>query len=103
MANKARKALKRLTKKTNAFPPLRDERLVKGPVSSYMRFNNERMNSGDYKLMKLRERSVLIAKEWRELGASEKKVSFPQAVKVDLDNILTRVHFAEIRRRLRTR
>lgn len=90
-------------KRTNAFPLLHDERLVKRPANSYMRFNNERVSSGDYKHMNLRERSVLIGKEWRELGASEKKVSFPQAVNVDLDNSLTRVHFAEILRRLRTR
>lgn len=77
IANNARKILKRLVKKQKAYAPLHDDRLVRRPLASFMRFHAERINSGDYKHMGFKERAPLIGKEWRELGASEKKVNFP--------------------------
>lgn len=76
---------------------------MKGPVSSYLRFFVERIGTGDYKHIAVKERTKLIAREWRELGASEKKVNFPQPEIIGLDNILlTHVRSAEVLRRLRT-
>lgn len=76
-ANQARKSLGRLIKKPRTYPPLHDERLVNLPLGSFMRFHMERLDSGDYKHMTIPETGRLIGKEWRELSASEKKVSFP--------------------------
>ena len=73
-ANNARKSLGRLLKRPRKFPPLHDERLVKRPMPSYMLFHKARSDTGDYKHMALQERVRLIAKEWRELGPTEKKV-----------------------------
>lgn len=76
-ANQARKSLGRLLKKPRSYHPLHDERLVNLPLTSFMRFHLERLDSGDYKHMTIPERGRLIGREWRELSASEKKVSFP--------------------------
>ncbi|KAL8715247.1 MAG: hypothetical protein Q9220_001205 [cf. Caloplaca sp. 1 TL-2023] len=71
-ANNARVRLRRLTK-TQKWPKLQDERLVKGMKSAYNLFYVERYRSGDFAGMKIAEAAKLVGNEWRGLSASEKK------------------------------
>ncbi|KAI9878992.1 MAG: hypothetical protein M1830_009921 [Pleopsidium flavum] len=71
-ANNARLSLKRRHKKTGVSP-IRDDRLVKRPTTSYAQFLKERIDSGDLKHMKIAEMSRLVAREWKGLNSGEKK------------------------------
>ena len=80
-ANRARTLLsKKLngdakTNKRNArYKAIPDERLPKGPISSYMLFSMNRQASGDFRSIAIAERGKLIGKEWAALTADEKKV-----------------------------
>ena len=61
-------------KQTSKFPPIHDDRLVKGMVSSYIFFNTERYASGDFAHMTVSESAKLLGREWKALSAAEKKV-----------------------------
>lgn len=76
--------LKRQYKATNPkariaskFQPIKDDRLVKQPRSSYLQFAQDRYGSGDFAHMTVAETSKLVAREWKALDASEKKVYAP--------------------------
>lgn len=69
-ANLARQHLKRLGVKA---VPLQDHRQVKGLSNPYSYFYKERMQSGDFRGLKVAEAAKLIGREWKGLSASEKK------------------------------
>lgn len=73
-ANSARRALRRLGKK---YPLLKDDRLVKQPLSSFFCFRRERVESGDLKHMSFAEQTDQVKSEWRSLTEAEKEVSSP--------------------------
>jgi hypothetical protein len=80
-ANSARQTLKRKTatpqgKKSSGrgLSPIKDERQIKRPNSGYLKFSIDRRETGDFKGIPIAESSKLITKEWKELGAGEKKV-----------------------------
>jgi hypothetical protein len=80
-ANAARASLRRKLeanpdhkRKRSAWPPIRDERATKRPLNAYAQFSVNRNASGDFKNIRLGERSKLIAEEWKALSADEKKV-----------------------------
>ncbi|KAJ5691314.1 hypothetical protein N7488_012049 [Penicillium malachiteum] len=52
---------------------LKDERLVKRPLSSYMIFAQERVASGDFKYMQVADISGRTSSEWKSLSESEKQ------------------------------
>ena len=54
---------------------IKDDRLVKRPQNTFSRFLKERHASGDFKGIKLSEATGLIAREFKGLTDSEKKVS----------------------------
>ncbi|KAL9636623.1 MAG: hypothetical protein Q9164_002702 [Protoblastenia rupestris] len=78
-ANIARASLQRLglkegaKQKSSKWKPLRDERQVKRPATSYNLFYVDRMKSGDMKGIKVEIASGMIAREWKALPAEEKK------------------------------
>ena len=77
-ANHARDQLRRQAKKTGVksrYFHIQDDRLVKQPSNAYSLFLKDRFDSGDMKGMALAEISKLIAREWKGLNTSEKKVS----------------------------
>jgi hypothetical protein len=77
-ANVARTALKRQSKSIGghkSYSRLQDDRLVQPPKSGYLYFLIERNASGDLSGMKIAESGGLVAKEWKALSASSKKVS----------------------------
>lgn len=63
---------------------IKDDRIVKHQRNAYSFFVTDRWASGDFKHMTLAESSRLIAKEWKELSASDKQVRDHQAVHVHL-------------------
>lgn len=63
-------------KNVQKYPLLEDDRLVKRPVTPYILFSKERYASGDFEKMGISEPAKLIAREWKALDASAKKVSF---------------------------
>jgi hypothetical protein len=77
-ANNARRSLRRKlgdkVKGTSKYKPIKDERLVKRPVTSYLQFSINRQASGDFRNIPVSERSKLISKEWKALSEGEKKV-----------------------------
>lgn len=54
---------------------IKDDRLVKHPRNAYTFFVRDRHTSGDFKGIKVSEATVLIAREFKGLTDSEKKVS----------------------------
>jgi hypothetical protein len=57
------------------WPPIRDERSAKRPVSTFLQFSINRQNSGDFHNIKVTERAKLIGQEWKALSQEEKDVS----------------------------
>ena len=70
-ANLARRHLQRLGAKAK---PLQDQRQVRRIRTSYTLFSQSRMKTGDFRGLKIPEAAKLIAREWKGLEASEKKV-----------------------------
>ena len=70
-ANLARQHLKRLGVHAT---PLQDHRQVKGLRTTYTYFYQSRMQTGDFRGLKVSEAAKLIGREWKGLSASEKKV-----------------------------
>ncbi|KAL8826471.1 MAG: hypothetical protein Q9170_007387 [Blastenia crenularia] len=77
-ANNARQLLKKRRTK-GQWPKLEDERLVKGPKSSYTFFHIQRYRSGDFAGMSVGQAAKLIGTEWRALSAEEKKTYVQQS------------------------
>ena len=75
-ANRARAQIRRKLdlKGTQKYSSIKDERAVKRPATSYIQFMVNRQASGDFKNIAIPERARLIAKEWKALSESEKKV-----------------------------
>ena len=77
-ANNARAQLRRQIpaekRRRTSWSPIEDPRQVKRPVTAYVQFSVNRNASGDFNNISVPERSRLIAREWRELSADEKKV-----------------------------
>ena len=75
-AHFARKALTRLgVKRYSNHLKGKDSRQPKQPVSSYIQFNVDRLASGDFDGISLRDRSRLIGHEWKELDETDRQVS----------------------------
>ena len=77
LANSSRAQLRRkldLKKGSRKYLPIKDERAVKRPASSFIQFGVSRHASGDFKNIALGDRSKLISQEWKALDESEKKV-----------------------------
>ncbi|KAL9098776.1 MAG: hypothetical protein Q9163_005625 [Psora crenata] len=79
-ANLARAALRRLSRakagarhRSSKWGPLRDERQVKNPKTSYILWCEERHKSGDLNGMTTATRGSLLGREWKSLTAAEKK------------------------------
>jgi hypothetical protein len=76
-ANIARKRLAKLTE-NNKYPiklkPIRDDRQVKLPSSSFRLYLSERYESGDLKHMAIGDAAARIAQEWKGLTDREKEV-----------------------------
>ncbi|KAG9545918.1 hypothetical protein KCU71_g17180, partial [Aureobasidium melanogenum] len=73
-ANVARARLRKLTFDTSSkYAPIKDDRLVKRPISSFLQYHNERLNSGDFRGIPAPIASKDIATEFKALTASEKK------------------------------
>lgn len=74
-ANNARRQLAQKKKKGSKSPsPIRDERVVRQPESSYLFFYNSRWKTGDFKGIPVREAAKLASQEWKALSAAEKQV-----------------------------
>lgn len=71
-ANQARRNLGRLLNKR--MLPLKDDRLVTRPRTSYILFSNGRRESGDFMHLELADTSSRIAEEWKNMTAQEKEV-----------------------------
>ena len=56
------------------WPAIKDERLVKKPMTPYLQFSVNRRASGDFKSIKLADAQKLIAQEWHALTEGEKEV-----------------------------
>ena len=77
-ANHARDQLRKQAKKSGSkktYFHIKDDRLVKQPANAYSLFLKDRFESGDMKGMELAETSKLVAREWKGLNTSERKVS----------------------------
>ena len=75
-ANLARLHLRRLGVNTVL---LQDHRQVKGLRNAYSYFYQGRLQSGDYRGLKLVEAAKLVGREWKALSDSEKKVCRPRS------------------------
>jgi hypothetical protein len=74
-ANAVRTRLRRnLADKKSQYQPIKDDRLVKKPSSSYLLYHSERITSGDFRGVKTPAASKDISVEYKALSASEKKV-----------------------------
>ncbi|KAJ5489344.1 hypothetical protein N7539_004234 [Penicillium diatomitis] len=76
-ANTARKHLRRLGHKK--YYGIHDERLVKAPLSPYLWFMKERHESGDFKHLAVKDASLRLSGEWKDLTDAEKKPYFDKA------------------------
>ena len=82
-ANNARDQLKRDAKaagKSKAiarYNHIKDDRLVKQPANPYAMFVQDRVASGDLNGMQVKEYGSLLGREFKELSATQKKVSQP--------------------------
>ncbi|KAI4792278.1 hypothetical protein E4T44_12828, partial [Aureobasidium sp. EXF-8845] len=73
-ANAVRSRLRKLLAvKKSKYAPIKDDRLVKRPSSSFFQYHKERFNSGDFRGVTTMDASKDIAAEYRALSASEKK------------------------------
>lgn len=77
-ANTARKHLRRLGHKK--YYGIHDERLVKAPLSPYLWFMKERHESGDFKHLTVKDASMRLSGEWKNLTDAEKQVRFSRCV-----------------------
>jgi hypothetical protein len=76
-ANAVRTRLRKmLAVKKRKYAPIKDDRLVKRPSSSFFQYHKERFNSGDFRGVTTMDASRDIAAEYKALSASEKKVRF---------------------------
>jgi hypothetical protein len=76
-ANAVRSRLRKLhAVKKRKYAPIKDDRLVKRPSSSFFQYHKERYNSGDFRGVSTLDASRDIAAEYRALSASERKVCF---------------------------
>ncbi|KAG9925663.1 hypothetical protein KCV02_g9656, partial [Aureobasidium melanogenum] len=67
-ANVARARLRKLTFDTSSkYAPIKDDRLVKRPISSFLQYHNERLNSGDFRGIPAPIASKDIATEFKAL------------------------------------
>jgi hypothetical protein len=74
-ANAVRARLrKNLADKKSQYLPIKDDRLVKRPSSSYLLYHSERITSGDFRGVSTPAASKDISVEFKALSASEKKV-----------------------------
>lgn len=64
---------------------IEDERRVKRPSSAWTFFFSERIQSTDFKGIVLKEKSRLVADEWKALSGDEKQVSFPPLLRFRQD------------------
>ncbi|EKG19345.1 High mobility group HMG1/HMG2 [Macrophomina phaseolina MS6] len=71
-ANNARRLLKDKIPGYNKAP-IQDDRAVARPTSAFVRFYQDRINSGDYKNIAIAEAGKLAGQEWKALSASEKQ------------------------------
>ena len=77
-ANKARKTLRSKLKdrpsEVKKWKPIRDERSVKRPMTSFAHFCTSRHASGDFKHLRASEAAKLLGQEWKALSEGEKQV-----------------------------
>jgi hypothetical protein len=76
-ANLARKRLAKFTEQRKnpiKLPPIRDDRQVKLPPTSFCLYLSERYESGDLKHMSIGDATARVAQEWKGLTDSEKEV-----------------------------
>ncbi|KAI4717476.1 hypothetical protein E4T48_06284 [Aureobasidium sp. EXF-10727] len=73
-ANNVRSRLRKLLADSKTkYWPIKDDRLVKKPTTSFIKFHNERIASGEYHGSVIAESAKRIAAEFKALSASEKK------------------------------
>jgi hypothetical protein len=79
IANLARAKLRRTLepKHLKKWPAIKDERQVKRAANSFVHFTVSRSASGDFKHIKVSERSKLLSQEWKALSDEEKQVRDP--------------------------
>ncbi|KAF7590942.1 hypothetical protein BBP40_002194 [Aspergillus hancockii] len=70
-ANAARTRLSKLTNKR--YTLIRDERLVKRPLTAFVLFYKERFDQGDFKHMSIRDISARVTEEWKGMTETEKE------------------------------
>ncbi|KAI9928758.1 hypothetical protein ASPWEDRAFT_65783 [Aspergillus wentii DTO 134E9] len=70
-ANHARERLEKITGKY--MRPLKDDRLVKRPLTAYIAFYTDRVSGGDFKHLKPEDITSHIAREWRAMTDTEKE------------------------------
>ncbi|CAD0097631.1 unnamed protein product [Aureobasidium mustum] len=81
-ANAARARLRRLLVDSKLkYSAIKDERLVKRPLSSYLQYHTERLASGDFRGVSTPVASKDIAREFKALSASERKTYEDRAAK----------------------
>lgn len=74
-ANAARARLRRLLVDSKSkYAAIKDDRLVKRPLSSYLQYHNERLASGDFRGISTPVACKDIGREYKALTASERKV-----------------------------
>ena len=72
-ANIARRSLARILNKP--YRPIKDERLVKRPITAYLLYCKERNATGDFKHMAVSDATARTTEEWKGMTESEKSVS----------------------------
>ena len=89
-ANNARRALSKIAKEpkpagrksrlvAHRIYPIKDDRLVKRPITSYSAYIRDRWASGDFRGVTVSEASKAIGREWKSLSRDEAKVSSTMA------------------------
>ncbi|KAF9178307.1 exp1-like protein [Haplosporangium sp. Z 767] len=68
--NSRRQALRAAGKKN--MPSLRDPNAPKRPISSYFRYAQDQRSAGKYADLPLKEQSILMAKDWKNISQAEK-------------------------------
>ncbi|EAS27695.3 uncharacterized protein CIMG_10300 [Coccidioides immitis RS] len=66
-ANNARRKLRNLLDKPRSFPDIRDPRQVKRPLSAYIIFAKEQLNSAELANLTVTEKMMRIGKSWRDM------------------------------------
>ncbi|KAG9943002.1 hypothetical protein KCU85_g8966, partial [Aureobasidium melanogenum] len=73
-ANVARARLRKLLASTSSkYALIKDDRLVKRPISSYLQYHNERLASGDFRGIPAPDASKTVATEFKAMSATEKQ------------------------------